>query len=327
MKIIITGVAGFIGYHLATYLCKNVYHVYGVDNFICGHIEHVDKLSIFPTFTFYKGSAIDSVVSDWITKDAILIHLAGISALATNQENPSFSYSNNVAITAGLVETCRIKGILHFIFASTSAVYENTTIFPTPENTVIQPDLIYSLGKYHAEEIIRSFGSIYRLPFTILRFFNVYGSHQDSIRTHPPLIPYLVKCFKNDTRPLLHSDGFQKRDYIHVHDVISFIQTILTHPTNDSYNVCTGTTTSVREIVDMIKKEMKVDTEPIYRDPSLLWEKSTVLWNGESVFPKERMLEEVTKYSCGDPSKAHEKFGWKSIYSLEEGIRELLINL
>lgn len=325
MRIIITGVAGFIGFHLAKSCCELGYDVFGVDNFLCGYQEHITLLSQFSTFTFYKGSAHDDIVASWLTSDTYVVHLAGLSALASNQENPFLSYTNNVAVTAGLLEKCRLHGVRHFIFASTSAVYENSKDFPTPEDTSVNPDLLYSLGKKHAEDVITSFGTIYGLPFTLLRFFNVYGSHQDSIRTNPPLLPYLVSCFKKNSQPVLHSDGLQRRDYIHVSDVVSLIHKIMTLPaTNDVYNVCTGETVSVRELVDLLQSEMCTSIQPIYRDPVLLWDKSPVLWNGVHTFPKERMMEEVNKYSCGDPSKTYLNFGWKATCTIRDGIRKLL---
>jgi nucleoside-diphosphate-sugar epimerase len=235
------------------------------------------------------------------------------------------SYTNNVAVTAGLLEKCRLHGVRHFIFASTSAVYENSKEYPTPEHTGINPDLLYSMGKKHAEDVITSFGTLYGLPFTLLRFFNVYGSHQDSIRANPPLLPYLVSCFKNNVQPVLHSDGLQRRDYIHVSDVISLIHKIMTLPaTNDVYNVCTGETVSVRELVELLQSKMEVSIQPIYRDPVLLWDKTPILWKGEHTFPKTRMMEEVNKYSCGDPSKTYLRFEWKAVCSIQDGIRKLL---
>ena len=166
MKIIITGVAGFIGFHLAKSCCELGYEVFGVDNFLCGYQEHVTLLSQYSTFTFYKVSAHDDKVASWLTPDTYVIHLAGLSSLASNQENPYLSYTNNVAVTAGLVENCRLQGVRHFIFASTSAVYENSKEYPTPEHTRIQPDLLYSMGKNNPEKAITPLGPLldFRFP-------------------------------------------------------------------------------------------------------------------------------------------------------------------
>jgi nucleoside-diphosphate-sugar epimerase len=325
MKIIITGVAGFIGSHLADFLCKQNNHVFGVDNFLCGYQDRIERLSAFPNFTFYNGSAHDDMVSTWMDKQTVVIHLAGLSALPANQENPYLSYQNNVAVTAGLLEHCRLKGVAHFLFASTSAVYENTKEFPTKESHPVSPNLLYSMGKYHAEDIIRSYHSIYKLPYTIFRFFNVYGTFQDSNRTHPPLIPYVLSCFQQSKTPVLHSDGEQRRDYIHVSDVLNLIQIVIHNkPTNDVYNVSTGTTVSVKEIVSIIQQQCNTTIEPIYRDPSLLWEKSSMLYSGVYLFPEERLKDEVCKYSCGDSSKAFDVFTWKATISLEQGIQSIL---
>lgn len=328
MKIVITGVAGFIGSHLADNLCSHNIRVLGIDNFLCGYQERIDRLSIFSNFTFYKGSAHDDIVSTWLDNETIVIHLAGLSSLPANQENPYLSYNNNVAVTAGLLEHCRIKGVAHFLFASTSAVYENTKEYPTKESHPICPDLLYSMGKYHAEDLIRSYHSIYKLPYTIFRFFNVYGTFQDANRVHPPLIPYLISCYQQNKVPVLHSDGQQRRDYIHVNDVINFITIVIDNtPTNDVYNVSTGNTVSVKDIVTIIQKQYKSNIEPIYRDPYLLWEKSNMLYSGLYLFPEKRMIEEVCKYSCGDTTKSYDVFKWKASISLEKGIQNIMSDI
>jgi UDP-glucose 4-epimerase len=185
-RIVITGVAGFIGSTLAHELCKDGFTVVGVDNFECGYeanLSWVDPQA--HKFTLIRASAGDVAVGEALAEGDIVVHFGAISALAVNQEDPGRSYAINVASAAGLLEHCRVKGASHFVFASTSAIYENTSTFPTPESDVVRPNLIYSLGKKHCEELIRSFHEVYGLPYTSLRFFNVYGPHQDGLRTHP----------------------------------------------------------------------------------------------------------------------------------------------
>ena len=327
MHIVITGVAGFIGFHLAQRLLANGHTVHGVDSFLCGHRVHVERLQAMAKpyqFTFYEGSAHDSAVAEWFSPETIVVHLAGLSALASNQENPVLSYTNNVAVTAGVLEHCRVKGVKHFIFASTSAVYEHTKQYPSAEDMVVAPDLLYSLGKWHGEELIRSFHGLYHIPYTIFRFFNVYGPHQDCARTHPPLLPYVIDCFRRGVTPVLHSDGTQQRDYVHVEDVVRLMESVMGQAaTNDVYNVCTGVTVSVQELVTAIQAELHTRLSPVYRPAYLLWEKSPTLWTGERSFPLARMEEEVNKFSRGDPRKARERLGFEASITWQEGIRKL----
>jgi nucleoside-diphosphate-sugar epimerase len=324
MAFFITGVAGFIGSSLAKKLCDQGKTVIGIDSLICGYESNLSWVKPHHKFTFIKKSIERIDLDRLIEKDQIVIHLSCISSLPVNQEDPAFSYTNNVSSTAELLEVCRFKGVKQVIFASSSVVYENTSIFPTHENVPIEPNLIYSLVKKHCEELVRSFHDIYGLPFSTLRFFNVYGSNQDYQRKHPALIPYILDCFKNRTYPILHSDGKQKRDYVYLDDLIELIEKVIESPINTEINVCSGETISVEAIVKTIQNVMNVhDIEPIYREPSLLWEKYPRLWTGEYTFSKHRMIEEVTKYCLGDPSKTEQLLNWKATTSLEEGIRKI----
>jgi UDP-glucose 4-epimerase len=214
------------------------------------------------------------------------------------------------------------------IFASTGALYENTPELPQSEAHVVAPNLIYSLGKKHCEELVRSFYEVFGLPFTSLRFFNVFGPAQDAARTHPALIPYLIDCFRRGDVPLLHSDGKQSRDYVYIGDLLKVFDLLLARDAgaalNTEINVCSGRAVSVRDIVACVQRVMGVEIEPVYRDPQLLWEKSPRLWAGARPFPRDRMREEVEKYTLGDGSKAAELLGWRAETGLEEGVRAIV---
>jgi UDP-glucose 4-epimerase len=330
-RIVLTGSAGFIATSLGPYLCDRGYEVIGVDNFKCGYEENM-AWSTQPSpngckrsFTFVRASASDDAVTALLRRGDIVIHLGAYSCLASNQVNPRDSYANNVASTAGLLNACRVAGVKHFIFASTSAIYENTPTKPTHENDEVSPNLIYSLGKKHCEDLVHSFHQIYELPFTILRFFNVFGPHQDALRTQPPLVPYLIDCLSKGTVPVLHSDGSQARDYVYVKDLLRLVGRVLdVGPLNTEINVCSGKTTTVREMVSHVQRVLGVTTEPIYRDPSLLWDKTPALFQGVHPFPKSRMCEEVLKFSLGDASKAKALLGWETEFDAESGIKDIL---
>jgi len=326
MRIVITGVAGFIGSALTENLLHNGHTIIGIDNFTCGYQENITGFSKFgEKFVFYNKSITDSSIEELLEKDDILIHLAAISSLASNQNDPAFAYNNNVTGTMNILEVSRRKGINHFIFASTSAIYENSKDFPLVENDKTRPNLIYSLGKKHCEDLIQSYNEIYGVQYTILRFFNVFGKNQDANRANPALIPYIIDMFSKKRAPILHSDGTQKRDYVYVDDVNALIYKVITNkPTNTIINVSSGTIVSVKEIVDIIKKEMKVHINPVYRDPCLLWENADKIWEGEYPFSKERMREEVEKYTIGDINKAYALYRWKSITGMELGIKNIL---
>lgn len=316
MHIVVTGSSGFIGSILTKELCHSGFEVIGID-IVPSQFAHNQ-------FTFIHQSINDPITT--LQKGDILIHLAAISSLASCQEDPSGAYTNNVSGTAAVLEAARVAGVSHFIFASTSAIYENSTEPLLSEHSVHPlPTLMYSLGKHHCEDIVRSVNGVYGLPYTILRFFNVFGPGADENRKFPALIPYIIREFTAGRQPILHSNGSQCRDYVYVTDVTELVRTVIRDgPFNDVFNVCSGKSYSVHEIVENIQEAMGTTIQPIYRDPTLLWEKADILWTGEYTFSKQRMTEEVEKTCIGDPSKARSIIGWSAKVSMEKGIRTMI---
>lgn len=135
-----------------------------------------------------------------------VFHFAAIAPLPDNQRNPQKSVQNNIESTANVLELSRKAGVKHFILASTAAVYENNYNDFLTEDLQVCPDLIYAVSKVCAEEITKSYNKCFSLPTTILRFFNVYGPHQDFQRLHPPLMAYIARELFLGRQPQLHSN-------------------------------------------------------------------------------------------------------------------------
>jgi nucleoside-diphosphate-sugar epimerase len=134
---------------------------------------------------------------------------------------------------------------------------------------MITPNFIYSIGKKHCEELMRSFYEDFGLLFTSLRrFFIVFGpAPQDAARTHPALIPCLIECFCRGDILLLHSDGKQSRDYVYIiGDVLKVFDLLLAckeGALNTEINVCSGRAVSVRDIVACVQRVIGVEIEPV----------------------------------------------------------------
>ena len=134
-------------------------------------------------------------------------HIAAITPLPDCQMNPSEASDVNVTGTVTILEASRIYGVKKVVFASTSAVYENNTDFPSIETNVVPPSLIYPSTKYTAEQFCRSYVDIYNMNVTCLRFANVYGPHLDCLRTQPPVVGYMIRELFYDRHPVLHGTG------------------------------------------------------------------------------------------------------------------------
>jgi nucleoside-diphosphate-sugar epimerase len=162
------------------------------------------------------------------------------------------------------------------------------------------------------------------LEVVIIRFFNVYGPHQDFKRVSPPLTSYLIKCFLQGKQPMLHSSGTQKRDYVYVDDLNRLNKLSMTHPDapGNIFNAASGNSYSVLEIYELLAKAFGTDIKPAFQAASKFWDKYPKLFEGSRPFPEELLEKEVNKYSLGDTAHTLEKIGWKAEVSLQEGMNK-----
>ena len=208
------------------------------------------------------------------------------------------------------------------IFASTSAVYENNTDFPSVEDEVAKPSLIYPSTKYTAEQFCKAFSDAYGIPVVCLRFANVYGPHIDCLRTQPPVMGYIIRELFYGKSPILHSTGNQERDFVFVDDLIELAVRVKEAETFDTVNVSTGTTITINEICKKITELMKSDLLPEYEEVSQFWVNYPELYSDPYPISTKIMEHEVLKYTCLSNRHAYEAYGWKPMISLDEGIRK-----
>jgi len=325
VNILVTGAAGGIGSTLIREL-KN-HNLYLLDNLRNGYKENLidDRNKMYGEWD--DRSITDSLVDLWedVDFDAV-IHLAAITSLPDCEENFVEAFDVNVTGTANILDFCKRRGVKKVIYASTSAVYENNTGMLT-EDMQVNPSLFYSSTKLMGESICESFRKNYDMQIATLRFFNVFGPRQDHQRSNPPLLNYLVRQFCNNESPVLHSDGTQSRDYVHVDDVVKMITLCLNQNVNDTYNLCTGVKVSVLEMSELVKQALDSENEIVYRDASKLWDSKPNLFSGDYPLKKEVVTKETNKTSLGSFEKASIHLGWIPNTNLEDLIKEVAIQM
>lgn len=323
MNILITGAAGGIGSTLCLHLVKNGHTVIAYDNFNNGYIENL-KIKKERKKTFCPVVFADIRDSKELRKAVkqnkidTIIHMAAITSLPECESNPKECLDVNVTGSVCVLDVAREYG-LNVIMASTSAVYENNDKEQTPfqESLIVKPRLFYSLSKKLMEDCIDSYIKNYNMNITTLRFFNVFGPRQDIHRKSPPLINYIVKQVSAKEKAVFYSDGNQVRDYVHVDDVVSMIELCLKKSTNQTYNVCTSTLTSVKDIIGYAESafDMKLDYE--FQKSVDFWKNYEKLFTGSHSLDKNVLEKEVNKYSLGSFEKAKEIIGWTPNTNLE----------
>ena len=327
MKVLITGAAGFIGSQLAHRLWKNGAELILIDNFSFGHEDNL---------TFEDHDFRDEVIRmDIRDKEGIrsllkggdvdyIYNIAGIAPLPDCQLNPQEAIDVNLTGFVNLLENGRLYGVKKIIQASTNAMYENETEFPTVEDNFKVPTLIYPNTKYAAERFAQSYCDTYGMSVTCLRFSNVYGPHVDCLRKQPPFVAYMVRELYYDRVPIFHSTGEQRRDYIYVDDLIDLAIAVQSTTGFDAVNVSTNQNYSVNEMYSLAQEIMGKKIPADYADDAHYWEKYPGLFEGKYPIKESILNHEINKYSLCDNSYAKEKYGWEPKVSMREGLSKLI---
>ena len=230
MKILITGYSGFIGSYLLKKLQQTDHELLLAD--IANGTDICDWEQV------KKFNDVD-----------VIVHLANLSFVPASYEQPKRFYEMNYLSTLNMLELCRLNGARLIFFSS--YMYGHPQYQPIDENHPIQAFNPYSQTKVICESLCEGYNRDFKVPITIFRPFNIYGSGQNP----DFLIPSIIQQAK--AGKIVIKDDRPKRDYIHVEDIIDAVMTSIEIKSEDSllskYNLGTGISHSVKEIVEMVQ--------------------------------------------------------------------------
>ena len=292
-RILITGIAGFIGSNLADYLIAKGYDVTGIDNLSYGLIEQVPQ-----DINFYKMDIRSQDIHQLFKGIDVVFHLAAKNCIADCQLDPVETADINITGTINVFEACKMADVKKVIFAESSALYESSDIFPTPE-TNSNPQSFYSVSKASLAHFAEAYRRYHGLNTTALRYFNVYGPKQDYRRSIPPLMSAIIICLLQGKTPVIYGDGSKRRDFVYINDVNRFHEMIIDDKRTygETYNIGNGINYSVLEVFEAIVKILKTGIKPSF----------------QSDLPGEAFQ------NLADITKA-KRLGWKPEVSLELGL-------
>ena len=277
MKVLLTGGTGFIGSHTAVELLKKGYEVEIMDNLFNSKIEVLDKIEALTGVKpkFYKVDLLDKEGMDEMFKNGgyeLVIHFAGLKAVAESVEQPLRYYENNVGGTINLLECMKKYGVKKLIFSSSATVYGDQDGVKLTEDmqTGVGITNPYGETKHVIEEILKDVAEAEPdFEITILRYFNPVGAHESGLLGEDPndipnnLMPIVMKVSTGEIAELKvygddydTPDGTGMRDYIHVVDLARGHVAAAAHMKAgvSIYNLGTGEATSVLEMVAAFEK-------------------------------------------------------------------------
>jgi nucleoside-diphosphate-sugar epimerase len=260
-KVLITGVAGFIGSNLAQTLIDRGYEVIGIDNLSQGTLENVPEGTQFHSLDVRD----DGIAQLFLDVDTVF-HLAAKNCLPECLAHPVETSEINVGGTVRVLELARRAEVRKFIYADTSAEYEGTTEFPSSVERIC-PIGPYAVSKRSGALFCESYSRMFGMNITVLRYFNVYGPAQDWRRVIPPVMSAFILKLLRGEPPLIYGTGQKRRDFVYVDDVNHFHLLAMTDSRGDgrTFNVGSGVNYSVLEVYEMIENILSTGIKPIYR--------------------------------------------------------------
>ena len=222
MKILLTGVAGFIGWKTAEKLLSLGHEVVGIDN-INDYYDtnlkeyRLSQLKGYKNFSFYKCDIEnrDELSKIFNDKFDAVINLAARAGVRYSIENPYIYISTNVMGTLNLLELCKEKGVRKFILASTSSLYAGQSMPFREDLPVNNPISPYAASKKAAEVMCYTYHYLYGIDVVVLRYFTVYGP-----AGRPDMSYFRFVKFIMEDRPVeIYGDGTQSRDFTYVDDI------------------------------------------------------------------------------------------------------------
>lgn len=290
--IVVTGGAGFIGSHVVDKLIESD-EIIVIDNFSSGKEEFVN-----PEAKIVKADISSEDVTEYISGAEEVWHIAANPDVRIGAENPDEIYRNNILATYRLLESMRKTKVSRIIFTSTSTVYGEAKVIPTPEDYPTHPISIYGASKLACEALIESYCHTFDMQAWIYRFANVIGRRS----THGVIYDFMMKLRRNPKELEILGNGEQNKSYIYISDCVdAMFAGLKANERVNIFNIGSEDQVKVRRIAEIVCEELDLN-------PNFRFTGGDRGWKGDVPV----MLLSIEKLK---------RIGWRPKYSSEEAVR------
>lgn len=267
---LVTGVAGFIGSHLAEYLLSHGQLVVGLDNFATGHRSNLEAIKAavsdeqWQRFDFQEGDicCLEDCKKSVQNVDYVL-HQAALGSVPRSIADPLLTNQANINGFLNMLVASRDAGVKRFVYAASSSTYGDHPALPKREDTIGKPLSPYAVTKYVNELYAQVFADTYGLQVIGLRYFNVFGPRQDPNGAYAAVIPRWFQELSEGRTSQINGDGQTSRDFCYIANTVQ--ANILAATTNNGeavnqvFNVAVGDRTSLNELFGTIRDLLSAD--------------------------------------------------------------------
>ena len=313
MRVVVTGGCGFIGSCLVESLVDEN-EVIIVDNLSNGSLSNIDP-SVRDRVVV-NISDLKNYPGDWVSCFSgvdVVFHFAANPEVRVSSVEPRIHFDENVVVTFNVLEACRKYGVKYFVFASSSTVYGDARVIPTPEDyQPLEPISVYGASKLASAALIISYSKLYGIRSLILRYANIIGPKSN----HGVIVDFINKLRRNPSQLEILGDGTQRKSYLYIDDAIDATLHLFnvfkdSGREYDVFNVGNRDWITVREIADIIVEEIGLsDVKYVFKPAT----RDGRGWPGDVKF----MLLDISKLM---------KTGWKPKYSSYEAVRKTVRGL